>query len=383
MRVGGYSHAVRIAAMVIGILLLLAITSSVLRTLVVPRRLRSKIAEVTFLVTLWPLRWTAHRTSSYLARDRILAWAGPLSIVVTLVVWLVGYLIGYALLLYGLEPTLLPSVAAREAGSSLLTLGFASTDRGQLTAVDFVAAATGPIVIGLLIGYLPTLYGAYNRRETDVTMLEARAGEPNWGPEILARHAAIGAVANLDDLFASWERWAADISESHTNYPVLIHIRSSQPMRHWLVGMVSVMDAAAMQLSLAPGLPQGRARISLRQGFVALRDIAEVERIAFDPDPSPDGALNLPYEEFAAAVEYVVDRGFPSTRTAAQAWPHFRGWRVNYEAIAYSLARRLDAPPALWTGDRFGDLELVPPVRPVNREPGGRTGAPQVPGVND
>jgi len=374
---------VRTLAFVAGLVLVLAITSSVLRTLVVPRRLRSKIAEATFVATLWPFRTLAHRTSSYLVRDKILAWAGPLSIVVTLVVWLLGYLVGYSLMLFGLEPSLVPAAAVREAGSSLLTLGFASTDRGQLTAVDFVAAATGPLVIGLLIGYLPTLYGAYNRRETDVTMLEARAGEPNWGPEILARHAAVGAVANLEDLFASWERWAADISESHTNYPVLIHVRSSQPMRHWLVGMVAVMDAAAMQLALAPDLPQGRARISLRQGFVALRDIAEVEGIPYEADPSPDAEIDLRYQEFADAVGPVVERGFPASRTAEAAWPHFRGWRVNYEAIAYALARRLDAPPALWTGDRVGDLPQVPPTRPVNREPGGRTGPPQVPGAVD
>lgn len=365
--------------MVLGVLVVLAITSSVLRTLVVPRRLRSKIAQATFVVTLTPFRWLARRTDSYLTRDRILAWAGPLSIVLTLVVWLLGYLIGYSLMLYGLSGDLTFATAMREAGSSLFTLGFASTDRGQLTVVDFVAAATGPLVIGLLIGYLPTLYAAYNRREVDVTMLEARAGEPNWGPEILARHAAVGSVPNLEDLFAQWERWTADLSESHTNYPVLIHVRSSQPLRHWLIGLISVMDAAAMQLALAPDLPQGRARIALRQGFVGLRDLADVEGIAFEPDPSPDSEIALPYEEFAQAAAYVVERGYPATRSADEAWPHFRGWRVNYESVAYALAARLDAPPALWTGPRRGHLVELPPHRPVNRQPGGVTGPPVVP----
>ena len=154
-------------AVLLGIGVLVAVTSSVLRTLVVPRRLQSKIAHATFLATLAPFRVVARRTSSYVARDKILAWAGPLSIVVTLVVWLLGYLLGYSLLLFGLDDGLNFSVAVREAGSSLFTLGFASTDRGQLTAVDFLAAATGPVVIGLLIGYLPTIYGAYNRAWLD------------------------------------------------------------------------------------------------------------------------------------------------------------------------------------------------------------------------
>lgn len=369
----------RAVAFALGVLVVLAVTSSVLRTLVVPRRLRSKIAQVSFVATLLPFRWLGRRSDHYPTRDRILSWAGPLSIVVMLLVWLAGFLLGYSLMLYGLLAELDWPTALREAGSSLFTLGFASTDRARLAAVDFAAAATGPIVMGLLIGYLPTLYSAYNRRELDVTMLEARAGEPNWGPEILARHAAVGAVSNLDDLFAAWERWAADVSETHTNYSVLLHVRSAQPMRHWLIGLLSVLDAAAMYLALCPGLPQGRARIALRQGIVTLRDLADVQRLPVDRDPSPDGPLELAYDDFADAVALVVERGFPAQRSAVEAWPHFRGWRVNYEPLAYGLAERLDAPPALWSGPRAGGMADVPPHRPTNRQPGGTvttTGGP-------
>jgi hypothetical protein len=363
-----------VLAVLVGVVLVVGVTSSVLRTLVVPRGLRSKLTATTLAVTLAPFRWLAHRSDQYETRDQILAWAGPLSIVVTLLVWLAGYLIGYAALLYGLSQMSAPT-AVREAGSSLLTLGFASTDRSQLTFIDFLAAATGPIVIGLLIGYLPTLYAAYNRRESEVTRLESRAGEPNWGPVILARHANVGAMGNLDDLFLDWERWAADLSESHTNYPVLIWVRSARPWRHWLIGQLAVMDAAAMHIALSPSLPQGRARICLRMGFVTLRDIADVERIDYESDPSPDQPITLTFEEFAAGVERITAAGYLPERSVREAWPHFRGWRVNYEAIAYRLANRLDAPPALWSGPRYGDLSSVPPEAPVNRQPGEGTSA--------
>jgi hypothetical protein len=129
-----------------------------------------------------------------------------------------------------------------------------------------------------------------------------------------------------------------------------------------------------MQLALAPDLPQGRARIALRQGFVGLRDLAAVEGIGFDPDPDPDSPIDLPYEQFVEATDLVVARGYPATRGPEQAWPHFRGWRVNYEPLAYALAARLDAPPALWTGPRVGDLVAIAPHRPPNRQPGGTTG---------
>ena len=341
----------RALAVVLGLVIVVGVTSSVVRTLVVPRVLKSKLTETTLALTLAPFRLIARRSGSYESRDRILAWAGPLSIVVTLLVWLAGYLVGYTLMLYGLSAMQL-TTALREGGSSLFTLGFASTDRGQLTFVDFFAAASGPIVIGLLIGYLPTLYGAYNRRETEVTRLESRARIS--GPQF-------GSPAR--------ERWSADLSESHTNYPVLVWIRSARPWRHWLIGQIAVMDAAALQLALAPSLAQGRARICLRMGFVTLRDIAGVAGIAFDPDPDPDDPIALPFDDFVAGVERAKALGFPAQLSPEEAWPHFRGWRNNYESIAYALANLLDAPPALWTGPRRGGLPAVPPHAPVNRQP--------------
>lgn len=370
----------RLLSALLGAVVVVATTSSVLRTLVVPRGLRSRLTSAVTAVCLGLARTLARPVRRYETRDRVLAYAAPLSVVVLFLAWLASYLVGYALILHGLSG-LPATVSLREAGSSLFTLGFASTDRGRLTFVDFLAAVTGPAVTSLLIGYLATVYAAYQRRETDVTMLESRAGEPNWGPEILARHAAASTVGNLEDLWAGWERWAADVSESHTNYPVLLHVRSSRPLRNWLVGLLAVMDAAALQLAVAPSLPQGRARIAVRMGFVCLRDIAKVERIPFDPDPDPDSPITLTFQEFAGAYERVRRTGFPVERSAEDAWPHFRGWRVNYETLAHRLLARIDAVPGRWTGPRrYPDAE-VEPRTPTNREPGGRIGPPEVPPV--
>ena len=119
----------------------------------------------------------------------------------------------------------------------------------------------------------------------------------------------------------------------------------------------------------------------IRMGFTCLRDIAEAARIPFDPDPSPDDPIQLPREEFDAAYRRLEEADVPMSRSADEAWPHFRGWRVNYEAVAYSLATALDAPPALWTGPRtlFG-AEYLEPVRPVDRQPTtARRGPPDTP----
>ncbi|WP_369241062.1 hypothetical protein AB5J56_41475 [Streptomyces sp. R21] len=360
---------------VAGGLLLALVLASILRTLVVPRGLYSSLVTRWW----WTLRFVLRLAApggSYRAHDRAQTWLAPLMLIGMLASWLGGALMGFGLLLHALSGLSWDSVF-REAGSSLFTLGYASEARLRLSALDFLAAATGPVVIALQIAYLPTLYAAYNRRELEVTLLQSRAGDPAWGPEILARQWLVDTEKALPELYRSWERLASDIGESHSTYPVLLAFRSPRPYRSWIVGLVAVMDAAAMQLSLTPGSAPPEARLVLRAGFTALRDIARSLRFDFDADPEPDTPIQLSFLEFDAAVAMVEAAGFPSERTAEQAWPHFQGWRVNYEAIAYELCRRGDAVPALWTGPRDFATTQIPPARPKDRRPG--EGRPELP----
>jgi hypothetical protein len=352
---------------VAGGLLLLLVFASILRTLVVPRGLYSSMVIRWWRSLRFLLRLAAPG-GSYRAIDRAQTWLAPLMLMGTLVSWLGGALIGFGLLLHAIS-SLTWTQSVREAGSSLFTLGFASGDRLHLSVVDFIAAVTGPVVIALQIAYLPTLYAAYNRRELEVTLLQSRAGEPAWGPEILARQWLVDTETALPELYRSWERLASDIGESHSTYPVLLAFRSPRPYRSWIVALVAVMDAAAMQLALTPSSAPPEARLMLRAGFTALRDIARSLRFPYDTDPAPDTPIQLTYLEFDAAVAMVEAAGFPAERTAEQAWPHFRGWRVNYETIAHELCRRGDAVPALWTGTRDFPSTPIPPARPADRRP--------------
>ncbi|MFI2206688.1 hypothetical protein ACH47Z_39385 [Streptomyces sp. NPDC020192] len=352
---------------VAGALALVVVLSSILRTLVVPRGLHSALVFRLWWVLRRTLRLTAPR-GGYAAIDRAQTWLAPLMLIGMLATWLCGALLGFGLLLYALSP-LSWTTAFREAGSSLFTLGFASGSRLRLSALDFVAAATGPVLIALQIAYLPTLYAAYNRRELEVTLLQARAGEPAWGPEILARQWLVDTETALPELYRAWERLASDMGESHSTYPILLTFRSPRPHRSWLVGLIAVLDAAALQLALAPRHAPPEARLVLRAGFTALRDIARALRMPFDADPSPDAPIRLTFDEFDAAVAMLEAAGFRAERPSKEAWPHFQGWRVNYEAIAYELCRRCDAVPALWTGPRDFTGGAIPPARPVDRRP--------------
>ena len=256
----------------------------------------------------------------------------------------------------------------------MFTLGFVYTPGTSQPSSTSSAAATGMIVVALQIAYLPTLYCAFNRRETEVTLLGARAGHPPWGPELLLR-TRYGVAVRSDDLpafYNRWERWAADVAESHSNYPVLVRFRSPHPLDSWLVGLLSVMDSAAMLLALRPSRTGSSRGAPSGWGFTALREIGGALGMDVDMDPDPDADIALTFEEFAAAVDQLRAVGFPIEREAAEAWPHFRGWRVNYEALAYALAYRTDQVPAPWSGPRRWGRRTIPVQRPTLRSPAKR-----------
>ena len=355
----------------VGLFLVTSTLLSVVGTLVVPRGVNSPISrtvdralDAVFYQLTRPVR-------TFERRDRILAWQSPMTLLIRLAVWLGLLVAGFALLL-------LPSMdghiatALSHAGSSMFTLGYAAPTGTGSTTLEYLAAFTGLVVIGLQVGYLPTYYAAFNRRETEVSLLTSRAGLPAWGPEILARtrwgieDSDIPAL--LEELFVAWERWAAEVAESHTTYLTLARLRSPRPLSHWLIALIAVMDAAALHLALAPSRePKLSARLSLRMGFVALQQIATFMRLPAPDDPDPDGPATVSFDEFRSATAMLREVGYPIEQTDEEAWPHFRGWRANYGTVALLLARQLDAPPALWTGSRRWPSTPMPPRRPPAR----------------
>jgi hypothetical protein len=368
--------ALRVAGVVLGTAVVLYDLADLVRALVVPRPHSKGPIMALARAMREVLQRVALARRDYEARDRALAAVEPVLILVRLTLWVaIGYL-GFALVVWGVGHRPLVD-ALVDSGSSITTLGFA-TEPGRASAtVSFLAAGFGLVVVALQIAYLPALYGAFNRREMLVTMLESRAGTPAWGPELLARHYLVGIEGNLGELYAEWERWAADVAESHTTYPNLLRLRSPHATNSWVVGLVAVLDSAALYLALCPDVAPPEARLCVRMGFTALRDIARVQRIPFDPDPLPDAQVALSYDEFVAACEHLRRARVPLERSAERAWPDYRGWSGNDEAIAYQLADMVHAPAAPWTGPRTVHAEVtIPPQRPAHRRPDQPEGDP-------
>jgi hypothetical protein len=275
----------RWAGFALGLVIVVVTFSSVVGTIVLPKGVRSRISYTVWRAIERPFMAAAARMRRYESKDRLLGLLGPVSLLALLGAWLLLFLLGYALMLLPLTGDGFMA-ALRLSGSSLFTLGLASSPRQGATVVSFAAAATGLVVIALQVGYLPTIYGAYNRRETVVNMLESRAGEPAWGVELLAREHLIGGLDSLGPFFTDWERWAADLTESHVNYPWLLSFRSPYPLRSWVVSHLAVLDAAALYLALVPSQAPPAARHCLRTGFLGLRALAGVYRVELPGRPS-------------------------------------------------------------------------------------------------
>jgi hypothetical protein len=356
-----------------GVVVIVLTSASVAKTLLLPGSrvgfLLRKIDQGTDRI----FRLVGRFTSTHERRSRYRSVHAPMILAAQLWSWLGLYFLGYALLL--LPQTGRLDRALKESGSSLLTLGFAATGRGTAVAIDLLAATTGLIVVALQIAYLPTLYNAFNRREADVALLAVRAGQPAWGPELLARSHLMGAVSELPALYATWERWAAEVAESHSSYPVLLRFRAANPLSSWLTGFVAVLDSAALYASIATDGSPLQARLFLRMGFGCLQQLADTIGIPYDPDPRPDAGIRLTEAEFQQGIDRLRAYDFPIDRPIEEVWIHFQGWRVNYESIAYNLAFQIDAPPALWSGPRRHPTPQIAPKKLLDRTPDDPQGA--------
>jgi hypothetical protein len=361
--------AFRVVAAVIGGLLVLTAWASIIGTVIVPRPVSTWLTRWVDLAVNKVFRLVVSRISDYQRRDEVLAAQAATILIGQLVAWLVITFLGFTLLLWPFSRAGITS-AFTSAGSSMFTLGFEVPISAVPAAIVFIAAATGLIIVALQIAYLPALYGAFNRRETEVALLNARAGVPSWGPELLARtHYALGSgvstIDTLPDLYAQWERWAADVAESHTTYLPLVRFRSPRPLSSWVTALLAVLDSAALMLVLSPkSAPVVPARQCLRGGFLCFTQIARAMGFDVPDNPDVEAGISLTYEEFLDGVDRMRKVDFPIDVDPKEAWPEFVGWRVNYEQAAYAVAEAVNAVPAMWSGPRSGHYKHIAPIRP-------------------
>jgi hypothetical protein len=340
-------------ALPVGIVVVAWTLLDVFRTLVMPRAARGRVRLSRILFrTMWrPWRWTGVRRKTVQARERVLATAAPFFFFVLLVGWVSLALLGYALILW--SPAFVDGIgpggdsfgnALYVSGTSLFTLGSVGGVTGSTRAVVVAEGATGLGLFAVVIAYLPVLYQAFNRREVGVLLLDARAGSPPSGPELLHRMGSAGVASSLHGLFAEWERWVADVLESHMSYPLLTLFRSPHDNTSWVTSLGSVLDAATLLLTAVEDEPDERAILLYGTGVHAVEDLFYYFRLT-------ERETVIQRDEFDDVLGVMKDDGF-AVRPLDDAFARFTQKRAKYAPRLDALAVLLAATPTLWIGDR-------------------------------
>jgi hypothetical protein len=355
----GTLHALAVIA---GALAVVAVGLSALHTVVLPRDESVLLTRAVFAVAQRLFQFRAGMSRTYEARDRVMARFAPVALMLLPAVWVAAMIGGFTLVQWGVGPHRWRAAFVL-SGASLTTLGFAPPPSLPSELAAVAEAVIGLGLVAMLISYLPSIYSSFERRELAVTMLDVRAGSPPSSVALLVRHHRIGRPESATELFGVWETWFADVEETHTSQRALAFFRSPLPGRSWITAAGAVLDAAALSLSTVDVPREPEPQLCIRAGFLALRRIADLFDVDYDPDPRPTDQITLSRAEYDEACDVLAAAGVPLVADREQAWRDFRGWRVNYDVVLVALAGLLMAPYAPWSSDRSAAFGRRRPVR--------------------
>jgi hypothetical protein len=338
--------AIQVLVFLLGFLVAVRTVMSAVRTFVVPRGDNDRLTAFAFRSIRKIFLLAAPPSRAYEQRDRVMAYYGPIALILLPAYWLVLLMLSFAAMYWAMGLPADDAIVA--SGSSLLTLGF---DRPKVPGGDLIAfaeAAIGLALVALLISYLPTIYASFSRRELLVSLLEVRADSPPSPIVMITRMDRLAGLGVLHDMWERWEQWFAELEETHTSLPVLVFYRSQQSNHSWVNASGAMMDAAAIVRSSLAIPTDAQADLMIRAGYLALRRIADYFRIAYDPNPSPTDATSIDRTRFEQALDVLEAARVPLVADRDQAWRDFNGWRVNYDSVLRALERLTMAPTPWW-----------------------------------
>lgn len=337
----------------IGLCVVGAMLWDAFETVVLPRRVARRTRVAFYIRYVWRA-WVActSRLQRPSRREAYLAYFGPLITLSLLGVWAVGLILGFGLLQWSLGS----QMTAPEghpgfwtdlylSGTTFFTLGLGDVVPKSAAArlALVIESGVGFSFLALIISYLPVIYQGFSRRESHISMLDAWAGSPPSASELLRR--SRGDKALLESFLREWERWAADLLESHISYPVLIYFRSQHDNESWLSAITAVLDACALIIGAVEGAPRRTAELTFAMGRHALVDIS----ILFNQPPAPPAPDRLIDADRAKLVALLRANGCP-IREDTEAAARVDELRRMYEPYAFALSRRLAMPLPAWLG---------------------------------
>ncbi len=384
-----------VLAIIVSFLLILAVLQDGFESIILPRRVSRRFRfSRQFYTSTWLLwSWGARKLRGN-RREFYLGYFGPLSLIILLILWAVLLIMGFTLLQWGMgsllnapEKQVTLGTYLYMSGVTFTTLGFGDvvplSALGRLVAV--LEAGTGFGFLALIIGYVPVIYQAFSRRETHISLLDARAGSPSSATELLRRHYREQRSEVLVEYLQGWEQWCAEVLESHLSYPVLTYYRSQHERQSWLAALTTILDTCALliigfenvslpnarftfaiarhaavdlaQIYGAPPLTSTQSRLPPAD-FARMSDaLAQVELHLLHPEDAEArlAEIRLIYEPFVTALAQHLLVNIPPwiapTRTVddwqTSAWDHFAQWSPEkIEEITHIIVDHRKKGPA-------------------------------------
>jgi hypothetical protein len=354
----------RVAALLVGLMFCLGAVVDAFQTIILPRRPtgRLRITRLFYIVTWMPWAAVARRIRNRKLREMAFSTYGPGSLLFLLMLWALLLVTGFGLLLYALGTPFADAMAAPTAlgrlrtdlyasGTTLFTLGLGDVVPRSLAARALIVceSGTGLGFVALVIGYVPVLYGAFSRREVSVALLDARAGSPPTSIELLRRHSFAGGQEALVVLLIEWERWSAELLETHVSYPILCYYRSQHDNQSWLSALTAVLDSCALLISVAPGVASRQAQLTFAIARHALVDLGHVFQLEKHEAKwrAHEGADRLPPAKFDLLCGAMKEMGMRLCGDP-EAPARLHALRALYEPHAHALAHYLGLSLPRW-----------------------------------
>jgi len=342
----------------LSVFLLALILWDAFETIILPRRVtgRFRLTRMFYKYTGMPWLLIARRMTPGKRQEGFLSVFGPLSVLLLFVVWAAGLILGFAMLQWAAGSMIGGSWAIQSfrtelylSGTTFFTLGLGDvtphTPLARLVAV--VEAGTGFGFLAIVVAYLPVLYGAFSRREVNISLLDARAGSPPTAAELLRRHTRQQNLEALEEYLRAWETWAAELMESHLSYPVLCYFRSQHNNQSWVSALATILDACALLIAHTEGALRWQAELTFAISRHALVDLAQV--LAVPPQSAS-------VERFDALIltelrEILGAAGAPLCKARA-AEETLKQLRQMYEPFLFGFSEQLLMPLPVWGAGR-------------------------------
>ena len=353
----------RVLFFCVGLFFCMGVVLDAFQTIILPRRPtgRLRITRLFYMLTWPPWVAVAESVKSRSAREQIFSVFGPVSLLLLLIVWAFFLITGFGFIFFAFGSPFLDPLHTSGllsdlrsdlyvSGTTLFTLGLGDVTPHSLAvrALIVLEAGTGLGFVALVIGYVPVIYQAFSRREVSVAMLDGRAGSPPTASELISRHGYAGGEVELIALLAEWERWSAEILESHVSYPLLCYYRSQHDNQSWLSALVCILDACALLITTIEGPQVRQAQLTFAMARHAVIDLGHIFRIDDKKKLAEETGLGrLSPAVFTSLCDALGDMQMRLCGDPASV-ERLRQIRLLYEPHAQALADYLKMPLPLW-----------------------------------